>query len=226
MLLKIVVFICGAVIMSLEMVGARVLDYSFTGGLPAWGALIGTFIGALSLGYWLGGLAADRWPTRLAVAGIISAAGILATLLVPLTEPVGDWIRQMQIARPEHEMWLKPLVASAVLYGLPVALLGAVSPYCVKLASRDLERLGRRVGGFYAISSVGSIFGTFFTAFYLIATVRMSHIVLAEGLLLMALSIPVYLAGFFFENPGAVPPAPVPQRPAENADPQGPRGAA
>ncbi|MCD6405952.1 MAG: hypothetical protein J7M19_09005, partial [Planctomycetes bacterium] len=56
-------------------------------------------------------------------------------------------------------------------------------------------------GGFYAISSLGSIFGTFFTSFYLIARARMSSIILAEGVLLVALCVPVYIAGFFCKGP-------------------------
>lgn len=195
MLLKIVVFICGAAVMSLEMLGSRVLTANFGSSLQVWGALIGTFIGALSLGYWLGGVAADRWPTKIGLAAIITVSGILTVLLVPLTAPINDFLFRITMS-PEREVWLKPLAASAVVYGLPVAFLGAVSPYCVRLASRDLSKLGKRVGGFYAISSVGSIFGTFFTSFYLIARARVSSIILAEGLLLVALCVPVYVAGF------------------------------
>lgn len=206
MLLRIVVFICGAVVMSLEMLAARDLAALFGNNLHAWGAIIGTFIGALSLGYWIGGMIADRWPTRFGVAVILSAAGILTTALVPLTDPVAGFIYGLRGGEfLVNGGWLKPLLASALIYGPTIALLGMVSPYAVRLASHDLSRLGHKVGGFYALSSLGSILGTFFTAFYLILIAPVSHIIMAEGLLLLALSVPVYLAGFFFEQSGAPP---------------------
>ena len=101
----------------------------------------------------------------------------------------------------QHALWLKPLLASSIIYLVPVTLLGAVSPYCVRLAAHDLTRLGKRVGGFYAISSLGSIVGTFLTAFYLIGVAGVRSIIMVEGLVLLALSVPLYLAGFFFEEP-------------------------
>jgi MFS family permease len=199
MLLRAVLFICGAVVMSVEILAGRAMAVDFGSTLQVWGAIIGTFIGALSLGYWLGGVAADRWPTRLGLAGVISASGILISLVVLINAPVSDFVYTVNIAG-SAATWLRPLIACAIIYLVPVMLLGAVSPYCVRLAAKDLSQLGKRVGGFYAISSLGSIFGTFLTAFYLIGVAGMRAIVLAEGLLLLALAVPVYLAGFFFEE--------------------------
>lgn len=201
MLLKTVLFLCGAVVMSVEILASRTLASEFGSSLHVWGAVIGTFIGALSLGYWLGGVASDRWPTRLGLAAIVSASGILITVTVPFARRLNTWVamRDMPV---DVAVWLKPLLATTIIYFVPVVLLGAVSPYSVRLAARDLTRLGKKVGGFYAISSLGSIVGTFFTAFYLIAKMRGDHIILAEGFLLIALAIPIYLAGFFFEGTG------------------------
>jgi len=201
MLLRLVLFLCGAVVMSVEILASRVL-VEFGDNLFVWGALIGTFIGALSLGYWFGGIASDRWPTRLALGAIISAAGIVLTVMTPFAKGITESISALHI-NGEYSYWLKPLMAATIIYLVPVMLLGAVSPYCVRLAAHDLTKLGKKVGGFYAISSLGSIIGTFLTAFYLIGLesgVRAT--LLAEGLLLMALSIPVYIAGFFFEESG------------------------
>ena len=201
MLLRIVLFVCGAVVMSVEILALRVLAPEFGNNLQVSGAANGTVIGALSLGYWLGGVTADRWPTRLGLATIISAAGIIITIMVPLTKSLIGFIWSIEMAG-SYSVWLRPLLASAILYCLPVSLLGAVSPYAVRLAARDLTRLGKKVGGFYAISSFGSILGTFVTAFYLIGVMGVRSILMAEGLILLALSVPVYLAGFFFEGTG------------------------
>ncbi len=208
MLLKIVVFTSGAVVMSVEMLAARQLAVQFGNTLQVWGALIGSFIGALSLGYWLGGIAADRWPTRLGIGAILSVAGLLIIALVPLAGPAGRLIYQFRGGAPlVSGGWLKPLISSSLVYGAPIVLLGMVSPYAVRLAARDLSRLGHKVGGLYALASLGSIFGTFLTSFYLILVAPISHIIMVEGLLLMGLAVPVYLAGFFFEQESRSGPA-------------------
>jgi len=57
-LLYAVVFVCGAVLMSLEMIGSRMLAPYFGNSIFVWGSLISVVLAALSLGYWLGGIAA------------------------------------------------------------------------------------------------------------------------------------------------------------------------
>ncbi len=208
MLLRLTLFLCGAVVMSIEILASRILAPEFGDTLFVWGSLIGSFIGALSIGYWVGGVAADRWPTRLVLGGIIAASGILLTIMVPFTRAINGAIYDMS-ATGSTSYWLKPLLACTAIYFVPVMLLGAVSPFCVRLAAHDLTRLGKKVGGFYAISSFGSILGTFLTAFYLVGLesgVRAT--IAAEGLLLVALSIPLYVAGFFFEEGAADKPVP------------------
>lgn len=196
MLLRVTVFLCGAVVMSLEMLAFRKLNPTFGSGLHVWGALIGTFIGALSLGYWLGGMAADRWQTKVGIGVLILASGLVTIALLPATDPVMDYISELNDMQSlVTGQWLKPVVAGTLIYSAPVILLGAVSPYAIRLASRDLKSLGRKVGGFYAISSVGSIFGTFLTAFYLIEKLGVSRIILADGLVLVALSLPLLATG-------------------------------
>jgi len=188
MLLRTTLFVTGAVVMSLEFLASRTLATEFGDNLPVWGALIGTFIGALSLGYWLGGVLADRYPSRVSLAAVIAVSGLFTSAMVWPTRAITGAIYEMQIAGASSA-WAKPLLACSVIYLVPVALLGAVSPYCVKLAAHDLSKIGKKVGGLYAVSSLGSIFGTFFTAFYLIevrwgvrATIRY------EGILLIVLA--------------------------------------
>jgi predicted membrane-bound spermidine synthase len=195
MLLYTTLFVCGAVVMSVEILGSRVLSVEFGEDLYSWGALIGTFIGALSLGYWAGGTAADKWPTRLGLAFLTLLSGILIAVVVSVMRQTAAAINALPM--PEAAaLWAGPLMASAVLYGLPIMLLGAVSPYCVRLAASDLSRLGRKVGGLYAISSLGSIFGTFLTAFYLVGEFGVDETIRVEGVLLMLFSIPLFASGF------------------------------
>lgn len=194
MLLRSTLFICGAVVMSLEILASRTLAVEFGDNLPVWGALIGTFIGFLSLGYWLGGILADSRPSRLVLGTLIAVAGAIITAMVPFTRHVTAFVFSIDMGETTST-WLQPLLSSTILHGAPVMLLGAVSPFAVKLAAHDLTRLGKRVGGFYAISSLGSIFGTFLTAFYLLGAYGVRSIITAEGVILVGLGVFLVIIG-------------------------------
>jgi spermidine synthase len=86
------------------------------------------------------------------------------------------------------------LVSSSILFGPTLVLLGCVSPFIVKLATRDLGRLGRTVGALYAVSTVGSFLGTVATGFVLIAWLGISKIFWLVGVTLILLA----LASFVF----------------------------
>src|SRR5215203_266420 len=120
-----VVFVCGAVVMIFEITGSRVLAPYIGTSTYIWTSLIGVILGALSLGYWLGGRMADRVPK----------AEVLAALI--LFAPAG-------------------------------IALGFVTPYAVKLRMGSLGEAGRTVGRLYALSTVGSIAGTFLAGFVFI----------------------------------------------------------
>ena len=63
---------------------------------------------------------------------------------------------------------LDPLIASVLLFGIVAVVLASASPIAVRLAADSLERLGRTAGRLFSISTAGSIFGTFVTAFWLV----------------------------------------------------------
>ena len=161
--LGIVVFGCGAVVMMFELLGSRVLaPYSGT-SLYVWTNIIGVILGSLSLGYWLGGRLTDRYPRPLGLFLIILAAALLVMLVNVLKTPFLSALS----TRVVDPRWAS-LVASLGLFSLPGILLGMVSPYAVRLAQDSPEHLGRTVGSLYALSTAGSIAGTFLAGFVLI----------------------------------------------------------
>jgi spermidine synthase len=85
------------------------------------------------------------------------------------------------------------LTCAFVLFGPALLLLGCVSPYVVKIAAREMQNIGRTVGGFYAISTIGSVIGTLLTGFVLIAYLGVNQIFWLTGSLLLALSIFYFL---------------------------------
>ncbi|MBI2201558.1 MAG: fused MFS/spermidine synthase, partial [Armatimonadetes bacterium] len=128
MVLRLVVFGSGAVLMGLEIVGSRILAPYFGSSVYVWGSLISIFLAALSLGYYLGGVAADRWPKPGILAATLSVAGVLILLLPVISRPVLEAFSNWDFG-PR----MSPLLASIVLFVLPSILMGATSPFAIKL---------------------------------------------------------------------------------------------
>jgi spermidine synthase len=187
-LLHAVVFICGAVLMGLEIVGSRILAPHFGNSIFVWGSLISVVLAALSLGYWLGGIMADRWP-RLAILGILIAVPGSLIALLPFVYPSLNHA----IAASDLGARLSPLLSCVVLFLLPSVFLGTVSPFAVRLQARTVASVGTTAGGLYAVSTAGSIAGTLFTAFYLITLLGVANIVHGLGLTLLLTAAGVFL---------------------------------
>lgn len=186
--LRVVVFICGASFMALEMAGVRILEPHFGSTIYIWGAIIGIFLTALSVGYWLGGKLADRHPNLGALGLVILAAAGLTFLVPLLADDLCRWLsgteaKTMRIA--DHR--LRAVVASLLLYAAPSALLGMVSPFALRLAARSLSGMGSVAGSLYALSTAGSIIGTFLVSFVLVEVMGSRHIIVSVGVALMAM---------------------------------------
>ena len=176
----IAVFLAGAVLLGLEIAASRVLAPSFGSSLYVWGALIGVVLAGLSTGYWLGGAAADRLPTpRLLVA--LLGVGALLVLAVPF---VDGWVLD-RVVDWDPGPRLDPLLATVLLFGAPSVVLGGVSPVAVRLRARELDHLGRTAGRLFALSTAGSIAGTFLTAFWLIPELGTDQLLAASSVALM-----------------------------------------
>lgn len=183
MILRVVVFGSGAILMGLEIVGSRLIAPFFGSSVFVWGGLISIFLAALSLGYYLGGTMADRWPRAGVLATLLALAGVTILALNVVSRPV-LWAFDTWNLGPR----LGPLLASIVLFALPSILMGTTSPFAIKLVARDLATVGTSAGVLYALSTAGSIFGTIATAFFLIPSmgVRAILILLGGGLLVLA----------------------------------------
>ncbi len=175
------VFLSGAVLLGLEIVASRVLAPYFGSSLFVWGALIGVVLAGLSIGYWAGGTLADRYPSPYLLLGAIGGGAVLV-LLIPL---VDGWVLE-RIVSWDPGPRLDPLVATIALFGAASVVLGGVSPIAVRLVTRSLERLGRTAGRLFALSTAGSIAGTFATAFWLVPELGTDQVLAVGALTLLA----------------------------------------
>ncbi|MEW6054110.1 MAG: fused MFS/spermidine synthase [Nitrospirota bacterium] len=185
-MIRAIVFICGAVVMSFEILGSRVLAPNFGNSVFVWGSLISVFLGGLSAGYYLGGKVADVNPSAKKLGLIIIAPAVLLVTFPLYGAPVSDWVFMKDLG-----LRLSPLLASMLLFFIPSVFLGAVSPYTVKLLICSLHTSGRTVGTLYALSTLGSIVGTLLTSFYLITIAGVKFLIMAQGVLLILISIPL-----------------------------------
>jgi spermidine synthase len=180
--------VSGAAVMAVEVAGARLLGPFFGVGLFVWTALITVTLGALAIGYAIGGALADRRESPDRLFALLLAAGI-AALCVPAARPV-----VLAAAAPLGPR-LGALIAAALLFGPCLLPLGCVSPWVVRLVARDLGHVGRVSGYLGAASTAGSLAGTLGTGFLLVAWVGVSRVFSLVGALLLGLAI-VYFAAF------------------------------
>ena len=161
--LEFVVFLCGAVVMTFELLGSRILGPYFGTSIFVWTSLIGIIMGSLSLGYYFGGKIADKNSSfkNLSLIILLSAVFIGVTILTK-----DYWLIFPQLIFANNQV--SSIFASIVLF-LPANIcLGMVSPYAIKLKMNNLETSASTAGNLSAISTLGSIVGTFLSGFYLI----------------------------------------------------------
>jgi SAM-dependent methyltransferase len=175
--LYLVTFSTGAAVILIEIIGTRVIGPVFGVSLFVWSALLAVTLGSLALGYSLGGLAVDRAPTPKLLGSVVVAAGLLLAAVPVLTHGV---LRIAERLGPREG----PLFAATLLFAPSLVALGMVGPVAVRLGTIEIRAAGRRVGSIYAVSTVGSLVGTFGTAFLLVPSFETDRILSMAALLL------------------------------------------
>jgi len=160
-----IVFVASFCLLVIELVAGRILAPYVGVSLYTWTSIIGVVLAGISIGAWAGGALADRYDARslLPLLLLLGSAGSFA--IVPLTNLVGS----DSFPAPQSSLMLRVLTLAALIFFVPSCILGMISPVAVKMALRDLAQTGHVVGRIYAVSTVGSILGTFATGFFLIA---------------------------------------------------------
>lgn len=179
-----IVFVSGGVLLALEIVASRVVAPFFGNSVYVWGSLIGVFLAALSLGYYLGGRIATLWPSPGPFLALIFASGACIYPIPHVAGTILGWI-----AAHDYGPRADPLLGSTALFFLPSALLGTISPYAVRLRARSVEGIGNVAGMLYALSTLGSIVGTLLAAFVLISALGVRAIIQLLGATEMGLAL-------------------------------------
>ncbi|MBK7394010.1 MAG: fused MFS/spermidine synthase [Chloracidobacterium sp.] len=186
--LDITVFVSGGLLMTYEIIGSRILAPFIGTSTYVWTSLIGVILASLSLGYWFGGRLADRRPDVRILAAVLFLAGTLVSVTVLVKEIILSFIASAPVG-----VELQSLLAALLLFAPASVCLGMVTPYAVKLRMLVLADVGKTVGRLYALSTVGSIAGTFLAGFFLIpfvGSVRTLYIIAGSLIALSLLLVP------------------------------------
>ncbi|HLJ02944.1 MAG TPA: fused MFS/spermidine synthase [Solirubrobacteraceae bacterium] len=186
--LRSIVFVVGASSLGAEIAAARLLAPYFAASTIIWANTIATVLVALSIGYAYGGRLADRRGDLAGLARIVMLAAVLLAAVPFVADPFLSAAARA-LGSLSVGGFVGSLAAVLVLVAVPVALLGAVAPYAARLALGHVTETGTVTGGLYALSTAGSLVGTFAAALLLIPAVG-TH----RTFILFALSLAVVAA--------------------------------
>ena len=187
-ILEIIVFLAGAVTMIFEIVGSRVLGPYFGASVFVWTSLIGIIMGSLSLGYWLGG----RFSEKHSSFRFLSWMLLLAGLFIFLNAVGHDYVLK-RVVKYIPDFRLKTVVSAVVLFAPASIFLGMVLPYAVKLKIESVQTSGSLIGNLYALSTIGSIIGTFLAGFVLVPAFGFNNVLFSVSVVLVLTALADFL---------------------------------
>jgi spermidine synthase len=161
--LGVVAFLVGGGTLSTEISASRLLAPYFGASTVVWANIIGLTLAYLALGYWLGGRLADRRPEARVLAAVLLVAAAALALTPFAARPLLRWALHGFDAVSVGSV-VGSFFAALALFAVPVTALGAAAPFLVRLALERVAEAGTVAGRLYALSTAGSLAGTFVAA--------------------------------------------------------------
>jgi spermidine synthase len=190
LVLLIIAFTSGMSIMAMEISASRLIAPYFGTSLFVWTNIIGVVLVALSIGYYVGGKFSDKHPNLNSLLWLLCSAGAMFSLVPWIAEPIANTIKMtlFNYQAASVLITLGSFLLVMLLFAFPIILLGMVSPYVIKLYAQSTQHLGEQAGTIFAVSTIGSILGTFLPTLWLIPTIGTRWTILSFALLLIAIS--------------------------------------
>jgi predicted membrane-bound spermidine synthase len=182
------VFISGMTTLAAELTAGRLIGNVFGTSNLVWASIIGLILIYLTLGYFLGGKWADSNPTPLAMYRILAWAaftvGLVPYFAVPVLNAAASAFEALSVG-----IMTGSFIVVLILFIVPITLLGAISPYAIRLSVDDATKAGQISGQIYAISTLGSFIGTFIPTLVTIPTIgtRLTFVLFSMILLIVSL---------------------------------------
>ncbi|MBI5825395.1 MAG: fused MFS/spermidine synthase [Chloroflexi bacterium] len=182
------VFISGMTTLAAELTAGRLIGNVFGTSNLVWASIIGLILIYLTLGYFLGGKWADANPTPGAMYRILAWAAFTVALVPYIAGPV---LRSAASAFEALSVGIMAgsFIAVLILFIIPITLLGAISPFAIRLSVDDASKAGQISGQIYATSTLGSFIGTFLPTLVTIPTIGTTKTFLVFGLFLLFVAL-------------------------------------
>jgi len=185
--LYVLVFVVGMASLGAEIAAARLMSPYFGASTIVWANTIAVVLVSLSIGYWIGGRLGDDHPHLRGLCLLVAGAALLLAVVPFAAQPFLS-VSVDALDEISAGAFVGSLVGVLALVAVPIVLLGACSPWAVRLATPDVDHSGRTAGRLYAISTAGSLVGTMSAALLLIpfAGTQRTFIIFALTLALVA----------------------------------------
>ena len=182
--LKTSVFLSGIAVMAAEMTAPRLLAPAFGTSQLIWTNIIGTVLAALTIGAFVGGRLADRWPSVEIYGRVIALAGVMLAIVPLASRPILASASQA-LAEQRTASYLLSLAATCLFFAPPIFLLGMISPWALRIAGHLRPDLGRVAGVISGLVAFGSILGTFLATLVALPILGTRRTLLATAALLL-----------------------------------------
>ena len=186
--LYLTVFVAGMSTLAIEFTTSRMLQTIYGTSNIVWANVIGLVLLALTLGYFIGGRWADKRPYPHTFYTLVASAGFASVFFLLLTSVILKTAAAAMAAINVNAI-AGSLVGVIFALVVPVTLLGTVSPFAIRLAVTDVAEAGRVSGRIYAISTWGSLLGTYLPVLLTIPELgsRITAVIFGSLLLLVGL---------------------------------------
>lgn len=187
MLCNLTAFVGGFCVMTVEIIAGRLIARYLGVSLYTWTSVIGVVLAGISFGNYFGGRIADRFDSKRTLSALFILSSITCAIVPSLNYFMGHTFIPLSLSWP-----IRIVLHVGVIFFLPSAFLGMISPVVAKFALDQGFKTGRTIGDVYAFSAIGSIVGTFIAGFFLI-----SHIGSVAAVWIIAAVLA--LIGIFYE---------------------------
>lgn len=188
--LYVLVFMTGFCILGVELTAARLMAPFFGTSTLVWANIIGLTLLFLSLGYWLGGRLADRHPRPLGLGLVVLFSALAVAVLPFATRPLLGAATDA-FADLSAGVLIGSFLAVMLALAIPITALGTVAPWAMRLAVHSVDQAGSVAGRLYALSTVGSLLGTFASVLLLVPWIGTRRTLLVFALLLALSALPL-----------------------------------
>jgi len=157
-----VIGVSGAAALVDQVAWVRLLTSVLGTSAPAVSVVVAVFMGGLAAGAALGGIAADRLPSRALLLLAIAEAGIAAGALavVAVVPAVGMWVLELFPGEAGRSTGHLLRVAFAAIVLLPpTVLMGATLTLALRAYAPGEDRAGAAAGWLYAANTAGAAIG-------------------------------------------------------------------